>query len=257
MNKAVVIIARNEGAWTEKTANDFRKNFPDAEIIGVDDGGLNIWPDYVRVIKNTTPQGVGRCRLIGVNTANADCIIITDGHVLFERGDIGKAWKLAQQGYIINSTTKSIATGQEHGNGRKHDPETHKATNFTAKEGDQVGLIGGVYFMRKDIALQVIAPTPGHGYNEQIMTCAAFALGHKIYCLPSMCFAHLYKKTFNYAMTYSEQQRNKLLLEWWFFGKSMPQNASKKEVDYYNFIQSNRILNPVQLADKLKSIGNE
>jgi len=257
MKKAVVIIARNEGSWTESTAENFRQNFPYAEIIGIDDGGLNIWPDFVRVIKNPKPQGVGMCRLIGVKAANADCIIVTDGHVLFERGDIDKAWKLAEQGYIINSTTKSITTGLEHGNGRRHDPITQKATNFIAKEGQEVGMIGGVYFMRKDIALQVIAPTPAHGYNEQIMTCAAFVLGHKIYCLPSMCFAHLYKKTFNYALTYTQQCRNKLLLEWWFFNAGMPHDASEQEREYHAFIQSKRILNPVQLADKLKAIGNE
>ena len=257
MNKAVIIIARNEGAWTQITADDFQSNFPDAQIIGFDDGGLNIWPDYVKVIRNSKPQGVGRCRLIGVNAADADCVIITDGHVMFERGDIEKAWELAKKGYIVNSTTKSITTGKEHGNGRKHDPVTHEAKNFTAKEGDEVGLIGGVYFMRKDVALQVIAPTPGHGYNEQIMTCAAFSLGHKIYCLPSMCFSHLYKKTFNYAITYQEQARNKVLLQWWFFDFPMPSDASQQEKEYHAFIQKNRILTVSELTKKLNSIGNE
>ena len=36
---------------------------------------------------------------------------------------------------------------------------THKTANVHVKEGAEIGLIGGVYFMRKDVAVNLIAPT--------------------------------------------------------------------------------------------------
>lgn len=257
MKKAVIIIARNEGNWTRKTSDDFKQNFPDCEIIGVSDGGINSWPDFVRVIKTDGGVGVGKCRRIGVMNTDADVVIITDGHVFFETGDIEKAWKFAEQGYIINSCTRSLSSGRNAGNGRTHILPNHEAKNVFAQEGDEVGMIGGVYFMRRDVALGIVAPTPSHGFNEQIMTCAAFSLGHKIYCYPDMVFKHLYKKAFNYKVTYSGQQRNRILLDWWFFSGKPPVNASAMELDYYKFIQANRILTPEQLTEKIEKMNEK
>lgn len=255
MKKAVIIIARNEGEWTYKTAHDFKKTMPDAQIIGIDDGGKNIWTDFVKVHKTKGGIGVGMCRRKGVELADADVICVTDGHVLHHRGDINKAWELAMQGYVVNSTTRSIVTGKEHGNGRRQDLKTHVAKNVRVPEGFEVGLIGGIYFMRKDVALEVIAPTPNHGANEQIMTCAAFSLGHKIYTLPSLVFAHLYKKKFNYTVTGTQQQRNKRLLEWWFFGKLPPQTVNEIEKEYHGFIKEYRVLNAKQLTEKIDKMN--
>jgi hypothetical protein len=247
MKKAIVIIARNEGEWTRKTVDNLSVHFPDCEFIGVDDGGVNEWPDYVRVIKTTGGTGVGRCRLTGVQNTDADLILVADGHVYYDSGNIDKAWQLAAEGYIVNSTTKGIESGKRYGNGRIHALPSHKCKHITAKEGDEVGLIGGVYFMRRDVSLEVIAPTPSHGYNEQIMTCAALCLGHRIYCYPDFCFSHLYKKKFNYKQTYSSQERNKKLLDWWFFAGMQPSVVSLPEYRYHQFIQQNRGLTPDDL----------
>lgn len=257
MDKSVVIIARNEGSWTRKTSEDFKKHFSDAEIIGVSDGGYNEWPDFVRIIKTNGGVGVGKCRQIGVLNAKSDLLIITDGHVFYDRGDIDKSWELTRHGYIINSCTRSLASGRNVGSGRIHLLPEHKCKNIFANEGDEVSMIGGVYFMRKDVALDVIAPTPSHGFNEQIMSCAAFTLGHKIYCNPDMVFKHLYKKVFNYKVTYSGQQRNMTLLNWWFFGEKAPISPSKEELDYYKMIQSKRILSPQELKEKILAMNEK
>lgn len=254
MKKAVIIIARNEGIWPTLTADNFMVNFPDAEIVGIDDGGKNEWPDFVDVIKTKGGVGVGMCRRMGfeyVKNKDVDAAIITDAHVFFELGCISKAWKLASEGYIVNSTTRSLSSQQNKGNGRFHYLPNHKAKNVTTCEGIEAGLIGGVYFMRVDVALDVIGPTPSHGFNEQIMTCAAFAMGHPIYTFPSMVFSHLYKKEFNYSVTHIGQSRNRLLLDWWFFGGKKPLNISKQELNYHNYIQANRVLNRHELRNKI------
>jgi len=111
MNISVIIIARNEGNWPAKTANDFKNNMPDAEIIGVDDGGTNSWPKFVRVVKTQGGYGVGRCRLLGAQKATKDLIVVTDGHVLYDSGSIQEALELAEKGYIVNPSTVSYTTG--------------------------------------------------------------------------------------------------------------------------------------------------
>jgi len=112
-------------------------------------------------------------------------------------------------------------------------------------------MIGSVYFMKRSIALDVFAPTPCHGYNEQIMTCAALSLGYPIYSLPELGYKHLYKKGFNYAITHTNQSRNRELLNWWFFGKKPPVHVRKEEQAYHDFIQANRILKVAQLQQRI------
>lgn len=254
MKKAVIIIARNEGAWPVLSSENFRRNFSDIDIIGIDDGGNNEWPEYAEVIKTKGGIGVGMCRRLGFERAKekgVDVAIITDAHVFYELGCIKKAWELAEKGYIVNSTTRSLSTQQNKGNGRFHYLPNHKTKNVTTAEGMEVGLIGGVYFMRVDVALEIIGPTPSHGYNEQIMTCGAFAMGHPVYAFPSMVFSHLYKQEFNYSVSHSGQSRNKLLLDWWFFGGRKPSNTSNAEINYYRFVQGNRKLNKHELKNKI------
>lgn len=248
MRKAVIIVARNEGEWTKKTANSFRKVMPDAKIIGIDDGGYNEWPEYVEVHKSETPIGVGQSRRLGVEVSNADLIVVTDGHVLYDSGDVEKAWELAAKGYIVNPSTKSIDSGSLHGNGRTHNIPDHKTNYVKTHEGEEVGLIGSVYFMSKKVALDIIAPSPAHGYNEHIMTCSAFCFGHKVYALPSLVFAHLYKKAFNYHLTYNEQERNKTLMNYWFFEGKEPKALSDVEKQHYEFVQKHRQLTAEELT---------
>ena len=256
MTKAVIIIARNEGEWTLKTANSFKAAMPDAEIIGIDDGGKNNWPDFVKVHDTGGGLGVGMSRQIGAQVAEADLIVVTDGHVLFDSGDIDKAWDLASKGYIVNPTTKSIKSGKKHGNGRTHTIPDHKTINVRTYEGEEVGLIGSVYFMKRDVALDIMAPTPAHGFNEHIMTCAAFCLGYKIYTLPQLVFSHLYKSKFNYKLTYQQQHRNKELLDWWFFKRKSPAKVADIEEKYRNFIKANRLLTVSELTDKFNRMNN-
>ena len=251
MKKAVIIIARNEGDWPYKASISFNKHFPDCDLIGIDDGGENKFPNYVRVFRTTGGIGVGNVRRMGVEMTDADLLLITDAHVFYEKGDIGKAWDLCEQGYIVNSTTLSYTDKRDCGNGRTHALPAHQCKNVKVKEGLEVGLIGGIYFMRKDVAKQVIAPTPSHGFNEQIMTCAAFSLGHRIYTYPDLCFSHVSKKKFNYKVAYSGQQRNRKLLDWWFFDGKKPTKISKVEQEYFNFIQSNRVLDKSELKSKI------
>lgn len=255
MRKAVIIVARNEGEWTKKTANSFKKVMPDAEVIGIDDGGYNDWPEYVRVHKLEIPIGVGQSRRLGVEVSNADLIVVTDGHVLYDSGYVEKAWELAAKGYIVNPSTKSIDSGSLHGNGRTHNIPDHKTSYVKTFEGEEVGLIGSVYFMSKEVALDVIAPSPAHGYNEHIMTCSAFCFGHRIYAFPSLVFAHLYKKAFNYHLTYNEQERNKTLMNYWFFDGKEPKALRDVERQHYEFVQKNRQLSVEELTDKFISMN--
>ena len=252
MKKAVIIIARNEKDWPAKTADSFRAAMPYAEIIGVDDGGENQWPDYVKVVKTTGAIGVGNCRRAGAENTDADLVVFTDGHVFYESGDIEKAWQLASQGYIVNPSTMSMATRIIHGCGRKHMLPSHKCNYVKAKEGTLVSMIGSVYFMKREIALEIVAPTPSHGYNEQIMSCAAFSLGYKTYAYPDLVFSHLFKQKFdNYRVTYSGQQRNRLLCDFWFFETRKPNNISPAEKEYYKMIKQNRKLSASQLQSKI------
>lgn len=254
-SKAIIITARNEAEWPYKTAVNFKENFPDAQIIGVDDGGFNKWPEFVRVIKTNGGVGVGNSRRLGVQSTDADLLLISDGHVLYDKGDIEEAWNLCEIGCIVNSTTKSITTGKEHGNGRIHYLPSHKTKNVTTKEGCEVSMIGGVYFMRKDIAQEIIAPTPNHGSNEQIMTCAAFTFGYEIYALPSFVFSHLYKKKFNYNLTYTQQNRNKKLLDYWFFEGKELKDLSKQEREYKEFVENRRVISSNELVNKIKTMN--
>jgi glycosyltransferase involved in cell wall biosynthesis len=257
MKKSIILTARNEGKYSESSAKNFHLHFPDAEIIGVDDGGLNSWPNFVRVIKTKSGVGVGRCRLEGVRQATGDVVIVSDAHVYYDKGDIDRAWGIAAGDKIVTSTTVSLFTGKSHGCGRTHDMLTHGAKYANAKDGQEAGLIGGVYFMSRKMALEVIAPTPSHGFNEQIMTYAALSLGYGIYCMPDFAFKHMYKKKFNYSVTSSGQQRNRSLLLWWFFGFPQTPKADKAELDYYKFIQANRILSPKQLTERMQSINDK
>jgi hypothetical protein len=254
MKKAIIIIARNEGQWVEITAQNFKSQFKDCKIIGVDDGGVNEWPDFVEVYKTAGGIGVGQCRRLGVEKSNCELICVTDAHVLYDKGDKETAWKLASEGNILTFTTKSIKSGRSLGNGWCNYSKQDKIKYVSAKTGTEIGLIGSVYFMKRDIALDIIAPTPAHGYNEQIMTAAAFALGYKIYAYPDMTFQHLYKNKFNYTLSYSEQNRNSELLEWWFYGGTLPKETRKEEIDYYNMIQRNRKLSITQLKEKFENI---
>ena len=252
MKKAVIIIARNEKDWPAKTANSFHDAMPDAQIIGIDDGGENEWPAFVTVYKTTGGTGVGNCRSKGAKLADADLVCFTDGHVLYESGDIERAWDLAAQGYIVNPSTKSMINDKVHGCGRQHNLPLHKCNYVRAKEGTLVGMIGSVYFMKKSTALEIVAPTSSHGYNEQIMTYAAFLFGYKTFAFPSLIFRHMFKKRFdNYTVSYSGQQKNRHLLDWWFFGKQKPQSVNSKERDYNNFVQKKRKLTPSQLKNKV------
>lgn len=255
MTKAVIIIARNEGEWTLRTAKSFRNAVPDAEFIGVDDGGKNQWPDFVKVHSTKGGAGVGMARQIGAQMADAELICVTDGHVLYDKGDIEKAWDLASKGFIVNPTTKSIKSNKEHGNGRTHIIPSHKTMNVRTCEGEEVGMIGSVYFMNKEIALNIFAPTPAHGVNEHIMTCAAFCLGYKIYALPQLVFSHLYKKKFNYKLSHAEQVRNRELLDWWFFKRKQPKKTVEIEHKYNIFIKQNRILSVAQLTEKFNKMN--
>lgn len=257
MKKAVIIIARNEGEWTQITADDFRKNMPDAQIIGVDDGGENLWPDFVRVIKTKGGVGVGMARRIGAENTDADVLVFTDGHVKYRKGDIEKAWKLAAEGYVVNPTTVNMANETKKGCGRKQFLPSHSTTYVTAKEGKQCGLVGSVYFMSKQVAMNIVAPTPSHGYNEQIMTCAAFTFNHKIYALPELVFAHHYKKKFNYTVTYRGQQQNLTLLKWWFFKGRLPHDLSKTELNYMRYVRENRKLSVTQLTESINQMNKD
>jgi len=261
MKKSIIINARNEGSWTTKTISNFDKHFTDVdEIIGVDDGSYNKWvtkyhPKF-KLITTSGAIGVARSRLLGVQSAIGDVVLISDGHVYYNSGDIDKAWELASKGYIVTSTTISMLSGKEHGCGRSHDTKTHSATNARAQEGDEAGLIGGVYFMRKDVAEEIICPSKSHGYNEQLMTYAALSLGHKIYCLPSFKFEHYYKKKFNYHVKHAEQTRNRNLIDWWFFDRRPPSNVDHLELDYKKFIDEYRVLSPSQLRTKMQQIND-
>ena len=252
MKKAVIIIARNEKDWPAKTANSFHDAMPDAEIVGVDDGGENDWPAFVNVYKTTGGIGVGQCRNKGAKMTDADLVCFTDGHVLYESGDINKAWSLAEQGYVVNPSTMSMINDKVHGCGRQHQLPSHHATYVRAQEGTLVGMIGSVYFMKRSTALEIVAPTSSHGFNEQIMTCAALTFGHKTYAFPSLIFRHMFKKRFdNYKVSYTQQQKNRLLLDWWFFGKSIPANATNDEKYYYKFAQEKRKLSPSELRNNI------
>lgn len=260
MKKSIIITARNEGDWTKKTIEGFLDNFKDVdEIIGIDDGGRNTWihHDKFKLIKTSGGIGVARSRLLGVQQAIGDVVIISDGHVFYEEGDIDKAWNLAAEGKIVTCTTISHLSGKDHGCGRVHDLNTHKAKNVRAKEGYEAGLIGGVYFMHKDVAEEVICPSKSHGYNEQLMTYAALALGHQIYCYPSFKFRHLYKKTFNYTVTYTDQTRNRRLIDWFFFGKKTITNADELEIGYKQYVEKYRVLNPDQLKKRMIEINKK
>lgn len=252
MKKAVIIIARNEGEWPRKTAESFKAAMPDAEIVGVDDGGKNNWPKFVKVVKTKGAIGVGNCRRAGAENTNADLVVFTDGHVFYESGDIEKAWQLAAEGYIVNPSTMSMDTQKVHGCGRKHNLKTHKCSYVKASEGSLVGMIGSVYFMKRKTALEIIGPTPSHGYNEQIMTYAALCLGYSTYAYPDLVFSHKFKKRFdNYSVSYHQQQRNRLLLDFWFFEKLVPSKASLPEKQFYRMIRDKRVLNVNQLKDKI------
>lgn len=254
MNRTIIIPARNEGQWADITAANFKAQFPDSHIIGVDDGGVNVWPKDIQVIKTAGGIGVGNCRRLGVSAAKTELICITDAHVIFDCGDKEKAWRLAKDGNVVTFTSKSLKSGKNHGNGRFHYLPTHKTANVHVKEGAEIGLIGGVYFMRKDVAVNLIAPTASHGFNEEIMTTAAFAFGHPIYTLPGMVFQHLYKKEFNYDVTYNQQQQNRKLLDWWFFDGTLPAPVTKEQQAYYIHVQKNRVLNKTELISKFEKM---
>jgi hypothetical protein len=256
VDKSIVIIARNEEHWSHITSTNFRTQFPDCEIIGVDDGGTNHWPDYVKVIKTPGGIGVGNARRLGVYEAKGSLICITDGHVLFDKGDKVRAWDLASKGKVLTFTTRSLASGKTHGNGRRHSLPDHKCTNVSTKEGQEIGLIGGVYFMSKAVALDIIGPTPHHGFNEQVMTAGALAMGHPIYAFPSMVFHHLYKKTFNYPVQSDLFNRNRVLLDWWFFGKASPKESTSDEQAYFNRVQKNRKLGVGALTNRFKTMND-
>ena len=255
MKRSIVIIARNEKQWTEITATNFKHQFVDAEIVGVDDGGKNVWPDFVRVIKTGGEIGVGRCRRLGVERAKGDIVCITDGHVLFDRGDKEKAWRLADEGNVVTFTTKSLKTGLDRGSGRIHNLEDHSAKNTDVEEGMHTGLIGGVYFMLKSVAMDIIGPTPSHGFNEQIMTVGALAFGHPIYAYPGMAFHHLYKKEFNYTVTVAGQLRNRNLLKWWFLDGKPPLGVTPIEKQYHKHVQENRTRDTKEIVQLIKDMN--
>jgi hypothetical protein len=137
----IVIIARNEGEWVRKTVENYHLHMPDCEIIGVDDGGYNDWPQGVKVINTEGAIGVGRCRL----------------------------------------------------------------------------------------------------------------LGHRIYALPNLVFTHLFKEKFNYSLKYSEQNYNRILLNYWMFDYRV--NVSEEEENYKKFIDSRRLLSGDQLIEKMDIIN--
>ncbi len=247
MKYSVVITARNEREWPKITATNMKYQLNPHEVIGVDDGGVNQWGDDAIVYKTKGGVGVGICRRYGITKSQGDVLCIADGHVLYHSGDVSKMWQLAKDGYIVTFTTKSLATGINHGCGRMHSLPSHKAKNIRAKEGQQVGLVGGVYMMRKDIALDVVAPTVSHGFNEQIMTIAALAMGYPVYAFPEGVFAHLYKQKFNYPVTTKGQEKNRLLLDWWFMGGQRPSFAGIEQDNYYEIAQKKRILSRNEL----------
>ncbi len=256
MKRSIIIIARNEDQWPEITATNFQHQFEGAEIIGVDDGGTNVWPDFVKVIKTEGGIGVGRCRRLGVAKAEGDMICLADGHVLFDRGDKEKAWRLASEGKVVTLSTKSLKTGLDRGGGRIYDLETHKAKNtHDVREGQHISLIGGVYFMPKGVALDIIAPTSSHGYNEQIMTLGALSFGHPIYAYPGMSFHHLYKKRFNYRITRKDQLRNKALLAWWFLDGRFPGSLTKEEKQYHKYVQEKRVRTSDEVIQAIKDMN--
>ena len=257
MKKAIIIIARNENEWPEITATNFQHQFSDCELVGIDDGGNNVWPPNINLYKTIGGVGVGMSRRYGVEMTDAELIMVTDGHVLYDRGDKEKIWRLAEQGFVVTFTTKSLKTGKTHGNGRTHMLPDHKAVNTRVPDGHQIGLIGSVYAMKRSVALDVIAPTSSHGFNEQVMTVAALAFGHDIYSCPDIVFSHLYKNTFNYDVTYNGQQRNRKLLDWWFLDGAKPHNISKEESRYMQHVQLNRKRNKNQIIECIEAMNRK
>jgi hypothetical protein len=252
MRRSIVVVARNEKEWPLKTCLDFLDNIPDAEIIGIDDGGENEWPDKgVNVYKTDGGIGVGKSRLMGVSKAKGDLIMLSDAHVYYYDGDVSKAWGLAEKGYIVNPSVKvmykdKVSCGVVFQLGK------YIITSIKANRGTYVGLNGSVYFMRKDVAQKIIAPTQAHGYNEAIMTLAAMALGYRIYALPSLIFEHMYKKKLDYKVTRIDQERNRQVLESFFFKYKLPYNATFEEKAYKKMIAENSVIDPIQLS---KNIG--
>lgn len=254
MKKSIVVVARNEKEWPLKTCLDFLDNIPEAEIIGIDDGGDNEWPEEgVKVYKTSGGIGVGHSRLMGVNKASGDLIMLSDAHVYYYEGNVDKAWRLANKGYIVNPSVK-VMYKEKIRCGMKFELGKYKVQYVKAKTGDRVGLIGSVYFMKKEIAQRVVAPTQAHGYNEFIMTLAANVLGHKIYALPDLIFEHMYKKKLDYAVSGLAQARNKDILNAIFFKYKMPQDATPEEIAYKKMIEKESTLNGLELN---KLINNQ
>ncbi len=256
MKKSIVVVARNEKEWPIKTCLDFAANIPDAEIIGIDDGGKNEWPeDVVTVYKTKGGIGVGQSRLLGATKARGELIMFSDAHVYYYEGDVEKAWKLAEKGYIVNPSVK-VMYKEKIRCGAKFIPGKYKIDYLKAKKGEYVGLVGSVYFMQKEKALKVIAPTQAHGYNEPIMSLAAIVLGYRIYALPSLIFEHMYKKKLDYAVSGMDQQRNKQVLEAFFFKKKMPYGATAEEKAYKDMIAKNGVISPIELSKRVNKLGN-
>lgn len=256
MTRAIIMIARNEGEWPRKTIEDFRLKIPDTPIIAVDDGGQNdlTGADY---ILDGGLAGVGKARRIGVEKAaelGADSVLLIDAHVFYKQGDIQKAWQLSES-CIVNPTYESYHTGDVIGCGRVHNRETHVCSRAYASEGQEAGMYGSVYFLNVRTALDVVAPTPNHGANEQIMTLAAWTLGYRIYALPSLVFRHVYKQKLNYRISEGNQKRNKKLLRWWFFNWQPPENVSDEERDYKGRIERKRQLSSKELYDKIQAVN--
>jgi len=247
MKKSIVVVARNEKDWPLKTCLDFLENIPDAEIIGVDDGGENEWPEKgVRIYKTAGGIGVGRSRLMGIQKASGDLIMLSDAHVYYYDGNVNKAWNLAAKGYVVNPSVK-VMYGDKVRCGMKFDLGSYKVQYVKGKTGGHVGLIGSVYFMPKSVAEKIVAPTQAHGYNEFVMTIAAIALGYKIYALPTLIFEHMYKDSLDYEVTGLQQERNRQVLNSFFFRYKLPKDATLEEAGYKRMIERESVLSSLEL----------
>lgn len=258
MTRAIVIIARNEKDWPRATIADFHANCPGVPVIAVDDGGDNDLTGADYIVEGNL-AGVGKARRMGVEKAaelGAETVLLSDAHVFWKEGDIEKAWHLAQT-RIVNPTYESYQTGEIKGCGRLHNIGPYAHTHCSVDEGVEVSMYGSVYFMDVETALDIVAPTPSHGCNEQIMTCAAWALGYCIYAFPSLIFRHVYKKQLNYRISAGNQKRNRKLLRWWFFDWQPPENATAEEMGYKARIDENRVLTPEQLEQKITMVNQE
>ncbi len=257
MKRSIVIVARNEKDWPLKTGMDFLDNIPDTEIIGIDDGGENIWPDHgVKVYKTEGGIGVGRARHMGIQKATGELIMLSDAHVYYYDGEVEKAWKQAENGFIVNPSVKVLYKDKTRC-GMKFELGKFKTMYVQGKTGSHVGLVGSVYFMKKEIAQRIVAPTQAHGYNEFIMTIAAIMLGYKIYAMPNLIFEHMYKEKLDYDVSGFQQERNKDVLTGFFFKHKLPGDATFEEKAYKSMIAENAVMSPLELNEFIKTVNKK